>query len=96
MVPIIIVKSRFYFGIRNCRPEVTNRMLANKRIVKAVTLPKVYLNLLLVQEFPQRHVRGKQFTVCTEITIILGTVRFMIRGGRLRYKRYDAHFLKKK
>jgi hypothetical protein len=39
--------------------------------------------------------RGKQFTVCTEITIILGTVRFTIRGGRLRYKRYDAHFLKK-
>ena len=34
--------------------------------------------------------------LCTEITIILGTVRFMIRGGRLRYKRYDAHFLKKK
>jgi hypothetical protein len=48
MVPIIIVKSRFYFGIRNCRHEVTNRMLANNRIVKAVTLPKVYLNLLLV------------------------------------------------
>jgi hypothetical protein len=35
------------------------------------------------------------FTVCTEITIILGTVRFKIRGSRLRYKRYDAHFLKK-
>jgi hypothetical protein len=33
---------------------------------------------------------------CTEITIILGTVRFTIRGGRLRYKRYDAHFLEKK
>jgi hypothetical protein len=40
-------------------------------------------------------VRGKRFTVCTEIEIILGTVRFTIRGGRLRYKRYDAHFLKK-
>jgi hypothetical protein len=40
--------------------------------------------------------RGKRFTVCTEITIILGTVWFTIRGGRLRYKRYDAHFLKKK
>jgi hypothetical protein len=40
-------------------------------------------------------VRGKRFTVCTEIAIILGTVRFTIRGGRLRYKRYDAHFLKK-
>ena len=39
--------------------------------------------------------RGKRFTVCTEITIILGTVRFTIHGGRLRYKRYDAHFLKK-
>jgi hypothetical protein len=24
-----------------------------------------------------------------------GTVRFTIHGGRLRYKRYDAHFLKK-
>ena len=98
MVPIsiITVKSRFYFGIQNCRHEITNRTLANNRIMKAVTLPKVYLNLLLVQEFPQRHVRGKQFTVCTEITIILGTVRFTIRGGRLRYKRYDAHFLEKK
>ena len=40
--------------------------------------------------------RGKRFTVCTEIAIIFGTVRFRIRGGRLRYKRYDAHFLKKK
>jgi hypothetical protein len=39
--------------------------------------------------------RGKRFIVCTEITIILGTVQFTIRGGRLRYKRYDAHFLKK-
>ena len=37
-----------------------------------------------------------RFTACTEIAIILGTVRFTIRGGRLRYKRYDAHFLKKK
>jgi hypothetical protein len=37
-------------------------------------------------------IRGKRFTVCTEITIILETVRFTIRGGR---KRYDAHFLKK-
>ena len=40
-------------------------------------------------------VRGKRFTVCTEITIILGTVRFTIRGGCLRYKWYNAHFLKK-
>ena len=40
--------------------------------------------------------RGKRFTICTEIAIILGTVRFTILGGRLRYKRYDAHFLKKK
>jgi hypothetical protein len=39
--------------------------------------------------------RGKRFTICTEIAIILGTVRFTICGGRLRYKRYDAHFLKK-
>ena len=36
------------------------------------------------------HLRGKRFTVCTKIAII-----FTIRGGRLRYKRYDAHFLKK-
>ena len=57
MVPIIIVKLRFYFGIRNCRHEITNRKLANNRIVKAVTLPKVYLNLLLVQEFLQRHAK---------------------------------------
>jgi hypothetical protein len=41
------------------------------------------------------HLRGKRFTVCTEITIILGTVWFTIRGGRLRYKQYDVHFLKK-
>jgi hypothetical protein len=25
-----------------------------------------------------------------------GDIRFTIRGGRLRYKRYDAHFLKKR
>ena len=57
MVPILTVKSRFYFGIQNCRHEITNRTLANNRIVKAVTLPKVYLNLLLVQEFPQHHAK---------------------------------------
>ena len=39
--------------------------------------------------------KGETIHVCTEIVIILGTVRFTIRGGRLRYKRYDAHFLKK-
>jgi hypothetical protein len=38
--------------------------------------------------------RGKRFTI-PEITIILGLVRFTIRGGRLRYKRYDAHLKKK-
>ena len=48
MVPIITVKSRFYFGIRNCRPEIMNRTLANNRIVKAVTLPERYLNLFIV------------------------------------------------
>jgi hypothetical protein len=42
-----------------------------------------------------QQIRGKRFTVCTEITIILGAVWFTIHGGRLRYKRYDAHFLKK-
>ena len=60
-------------------------------------------NKVLVVEYIRRNlknkhdlkIRGKRFTVCTEITIILGTVRFTIRGGRLRYKRYDAHFLKK-
>jgi hypothetical protein len=48
-------------------------------------------------EYPEvgTAVKGKRFTVCTEITIILGTVRVTIRGGRLRYKRYDATFLKK-
>jgi hypothetical protein len=35
-------------------------------------------------------IRGKRFTVCTEITIIWG--RFTIRGGRLRY---NAHFWEK-
>jgi hypothetical protein len=40
--------------------------------------------------------RGKRFTLCTEIAIILRTVWFTIRGDRLRYKRYNAHFLKKK
>ena len=40
-------------------------------------------------------VRGKRFTVCTEIALILGAVRFTMCGGHLRYKRYDAHFLKK-
>ena len=44
---------------------------------------------------PWINVGRKRFTVCTEILIILGMVRFTIRGGRLRCKRYDAHFLKK-
>jgi hypothetical protein len=57
MVPIITVNSRFYFGIRNCRHVVTNRTLTHNRIVKAVTLPNVYLNLLLLREFPQRHAK---------------------------------------
>ena len=48
--------------------------------------------LLFESYFPYLKVRGKRFTVCTEIALILGTVRFTIRGGRLRYKRYDAHF----
>jgi hypothetical protein len=48
-----------------------------------------------VSNLRQVGVRGKRFSVCTEIAIILGTARFTIRGGRLRYKRYDAHFLKK-
>jgi hypothetical protein len=39
--------------------------------------------------------KGETIHRITEIAIILWTVRFMIRGGRLRYKRYDAHFLKK-
>ena len=53
IVPIITVKSWFYFGNRNCRHEILipNRTLADNRIVKALTLPKVYLNLLLVWEF---------------------------------------------
>ena len=46
-------------------------------------------------KFVASPLRGKRFTVCTEIAIILGTVRFMIRGGRLRYRRYDAHFFLK-
>ena len=32
---------------------------------------------------PGVELRGKRFTVCTKIAIILGTVRFTIRGGRL-------------
>jgi hypothetical protein len=39
--------------------------------------------------------KGETIHCITEIAIILWTVRFMIRGCRLRYKRYDAHFLKK-
>ena len=38
---------------------------------------------------------NRNYTKCTEIAIILGTVRFTIYGGHFRYKRYDAHFLKK-
>ena len=41
----------------------------------------------------QAMIRGKRFIVCTEIAIILETIRFMIRGGRLRY---NAHFLREK
>ena len=40
-------------------------------------------------------VRGKRFTVCTVIAIILEMVQFTIRGGHLRYQQYDPHFLKK-
>jgi hypothetical protein len=59
IVPIITVKSWFYFGNRNCRHEILipNRTLADNRIVKALTLPKVYLNLLLVWDFPLRHAK---------------------------------------
>ena len=42
--------------------------------------------------FPAYLLRGKRFTVCTEIAIILGTVRFTIRGGHLRY---NANFFEK-
>ena len=65
--------------------------------------PYMWNSTLDIKVQPENHLhtkykyvlRGKRFTVCTEIMIILGTVRFTIRGGRLRYKRYDAHFLKK-
>jgi hypothetical protein len=49
-----------------------------------------------VEKYVNVEVRGKRFTVCTKIVIILGTVRFTIRGGRLRYKRYNAKFFRKK
>ena len=51
MVPIITVKSRFYFGIQNCRHEITNRTLANNRIVKAMTSSSLY-KLLVVAGTP--------------------------------------------
>jgi hypothetical protein len=71
-------------------------------VLKAISVMS-WQSVLLLEETRvpgenHRHaacLRGKRFTVCTEITIILGTVRFTIHGGRLRYKRYDAHFLKK-
>ena len=49
-----------------------------------------------VEKYVNVEVRGKRFTVCTKIAIILGTVRFTIRGGRLRYNRYNAKFFRKK
>ena len=54
---------------------------------------KIYKKSLRKFKFLRYVIRGKRFTVCTEIVIILGTVRLTIRVGR---KRYDAHFLKKK
>jgi hypothetical protein len=61
-------------------------------IIKSVQ----YLTMRCLLYILMQLVRGKRFTVCTEITIILGTVRFTIRGGRLRYKRYDNSFFEKK
>ena len=53
------------------------------------------MEALIMQNIDQV-LRGKRFTVCTKIVIILGTVMFTIRGGCLQYKWYDAHFFKKK
>ena len=39
--------------------------------------------------------RGKRFTVCTEIAIILGTVRFTIRGAAYDTNDMMLIFLKK-
>jgi hypothetical protein len=61
-------KKHWYHGtwltccVRNCPPlsrrqHIIEKYVTHNRIVKAVTLPKVYLNLLLVQEFPQRHAK---------------------------------------
>jgi hypothetical protein len=60
-----------------------------------VELNKFPRNVFWTRQNTFLQVRGKRFTVCTEITIILGMVRFTILGGHLQYKQYDAHFLKK-
>jgi hypothetical protein len=43
------------------------------------------MEALIMQNIDQV-LRGKRFTVCTKIVIILGTVMFTIRGGCLQYK----------
>ena len=68
------------------------------------TIYRWYFLLKKIHEYLIQHslesggikVRGKRFTVCTEIAIILEMIWFTISGGCLRYKRYDAHFLRKK
>jgi hypothetical protein len=80
-------------GPINWTPHTTSLFFFVQALV-----PKFYFTVCVrtVVIFTYFLIRGKRFTVCTEIVIILGMVRFTIRGGRLRYKRYDAHFLKKK
>jgi hypothetical protein len=86
----------FCFRIDLCLDHVTcPKNIPNMKVL--------FIMLILRRKFvkfqpirTQSDVRGKRFTVCTEIANILGTVRFTIRGGSLRYKRYDAHFLQKK
>ena len=65
------------------------------RYKKYISLKQIIVSLQEWQIKLNQILRGKRFTVCTEIAIILVTVRFTICGDRLRYKRYDAHFLKK-
>jgi hypothetical protein len=71
-----------------CLAEMNIQLLLMVRLVLFIICGEMidWLDLSVFQ------LRGKRFTVCTEITIILWTVRFTIRGGRLWY---NAHFLKK-
>jgi hypothetical protein len=84
----LLIVIEFFSELKvSCGLSNNNQLLINS-ILLLSTQPKLSLQYKIINS-------SNRFIVCTEIMIILGMVQFTIRGGRLRYKRYDAHFLKK-